>query len=43
MTRNPASGRVMEKAGMRFEGILRQQLMAIYGILASDFDPAAAI
>ena len=36
---------------MRFEGILRQQLMrwdrfedmAIYGILASDFDPAATI
>ena len=46
MTKNPASGRVMEKAGMRFEGILRQQLqrcgsfedVAIYEIVASDFE-----
>ena len=45
MTKNPASGRVMQKVGMRFEGILRQQLrrwdsyedMAIYGIIASDY------
>jgi len=27
LTRNPASGRVMEKAGMRFEGALRQHLV----------------
>ena len=47
MTRNPASGRVMEKAGMKLEGILRGQLLrsdsfedvAIYGILACDLDP----
>lgn len=26
MTRNPASGRVMEKAGLKFEGILRQSI-----------------
>lgn len=51
MTKNPASGRVMEKAGMRFEGILREQLLrwdsfedaAIYGILAADFDGAAEV
>jgi [ribosomal protein S5]-alanine N-acetyltransferase len=43
-TRNPASGRVMQKAGMRYEGILRQGLRkgegyedeALYAILASD-------
>ena len=47
MTTNPASGRVMAKAGMKLEGVLRQQLlrsdsfedMAIYAILASDLDP----
>ena len=47
MTTNPASGRVMEKAGMKLEGVLRQQLlrsdsfedMAIYAILASDQVP----
>ena len=47
MTKNPASGRVMEKAGMKLEGILRQQVLrwdsfedlVIYGILASDLDP----
>ena len=27
LTRNPASGRVMEKAGMRFEGTLRQHVV----------------
>lgn len=43
-TRNPASGRVMEKVGMRFEGIRRQHVrrlgefedLAVSGILASD-------
>jgi len=42
MTRNPASGRVMEKAGMQYEGILRQHVhrggvaedVAIWGILS---------
>ena len=45
MTRNPASGRVMIKAGMHFEGCLRQHVMkwgqfedlAIYAILRSEF------
>lgn len=45
MTKNPASGRVMQKSGMSFEGILRQSLYrhdafedtAIYSILASEF------
>ncbi|MDR1806189.1 MAG: GNAT family N-acetyltransferase [Clostridium sp.] len=44
-TRNPASGRVMEKAGMRLEGILRQSCenqaglcdCAQYVILAEDY------
>jgi RimJ/RimL family protein N-acetyltransferase len=27
LTRNPASGRVMEKAGMRYEGHLRQHAL----------------
>ena len=44
MTRNPASGRVMQKIGMRLEGIQRQQVrvwdafedVAMYGILSSD-------
>lgn len=43
-TDNPASGRVMQKCGMRFEGILRQRLfnkgkfvdMALYAILRGD-------
>ena len=42
--RNPSSGRVMEKCGMRMEGILRNRLMnknefidvALYAILRSD-------
>ena len=46
MTKNPASGRVMAKAGMELEGTLRQQVLkwdsfedlVIYGILASDLD-----
>ena len=44
---NPASGRVMEKCGMRREGILRQRLynkgqyvdVALYAILRSDPRP----
>jgi [ribosomal protein S5]-alanine N-acetyltransferase len=44
MTRNPASGRVMIKAGMSFEGCLRQHVLkwgkfedlAIYAILRSE-------
>lgn len=43
-TRNPASARVMQKAGMTFEGVMRQHLvkggepldLASYGILRSD-------
>jgi RimJ/RimL family protein N-acetyltransferase len=46
MTRNPASGRVMEKAGMTFEGVLRQAIrrwdvyedMAIRSILRSEWE-----
>ncbi len=44
-TRNPASGRVMQKIGMQYEGCLRQHVyrwdqfedVAAYGILAQDF------
>jgi len=44
LVRNPASGRVMEKLGMKFEGILREYSLnrgqfediAMYSILASD-------
>lgn len=47
MTRNPASGRVMEKIGMRHEGIQRQHVLthgafedvAVYGVLRSEYDP----
>ena len=46
MTKNPASGRVMEKAGMKYEGYLRQHVkkwdvyedIKIYSILKSEFD-----
>ena len=46
MTRNPASGRVMEKAGMKREGLLRGHVrkwgvfedVVFYGILNSDLD-----
>ncbi len=46
MTRNPASGRIMEKIGMRQEGYLRGHVrkwgafedIMVYGILASDLD-----
>ena len=45
LTRNPASGRVMEKVGMKYEGCLRQHVkrwdryedLAAYGILRSEF------
>ena len=44
ITRNPASGRVMQKVGMEFEGISRQHFLArgqfedvaCYAILSSD-------
>lgn len=44
--RNPASGRVLKKIGMRYEGCLRQQKkrwdnfedLMVYGILKVDFD-----
>jgi len=48
LTRNPASGRVMEKLGMRREGVMREQVrskrgdgyddIAIWGILAREFE-----
>ncbi len=45
LTRNPASGRVLEKAGMKFEGTLRHHIkkwgvfedIAWYGILRSEW------
>ncbi|WP_071592913.1 GNAT family N-acetyltransferase [Pleurocapsa sp. PCC 7319] len=45
LTRNPASGRVMQKVGMTYEGCLRQHTKhwgiyedrAIYGILATEW------
>ena len=45
MTRNPASGRVMEKLGMKFEGVARRHMrkwdvfedMAMYGILKDEW------
>lgn len=49
MTRNPASGRVMQKIGMRQEGVLRQHVrkwdvfedVVIYGILRSEHEARA--
>ena len=46
-TRNPASGRVMQKLGMRLEGVHRDayirwgrfESVAVYGILASEWAP----
>ncbi len=46
MTRNPASGRVMHKLGMRFEGVQRKHVrkwdvfedLAVYSILRDEFD-----
>lgn len=50
MTRNPASGRVMQKIGMTHEGHLRQhdekwgvfEDVELYGILRSDLEASAA-
>jgi RimJ/RimL family protein N-acetyltransferase len=44
--RNPASGRVMEKCGLRREGILRSRIrnkgeyidVALWAVLRSDFE-----
>ena len=49
MTGNPASGRVMEKIGMQFEGVLRQSSyrwgsfrdIAMYSILREEFQDSA--
>jgi RimJ/RimL family protein N-acetyltransferase len=49
MTRNKASGRVLEKCGLHYEGILRQHIrkgdryedIAVYGILLEDYCAAA--
>jgi RimJ/RimL family protein N-acetyltransferase len=46
LTRNPASGRVMQKIGMQHEGKLRQHVrkwevfedLEIYGLLKSDYE-----
>ena len=48
-TRNPASGRVMQKLGMRYEGVMRQSMrrdasgpvedVAVYALLATDPRP----
>lgn len=46
-TRNPASGRVMQKIGMTYEGCLRQHVyrwdkfedVAVYGLLKQDLSP----
>jgi RimJ/RimL family protein N-acetyltransferase len=46
LVRNPASGRVMQKAGMTYEGTLRQHTkkweryedLAVYGILRSEYE-----
>jgi RimJ/RimL family protein N-acetyltransferase len=47
LTRNPLSGRVMQKSGMRYEGVQRGAIrkwdrfedVALYGLLASDSRP----
>ena len=46
MTSNPASGKVMEKIGMKYEGLLRQHVikwdkfmdLKIYGIIAENYE-----
>jgi len=51
LTRNPASGRVMQKAGMTYEGTLRQALLrwgkfedtALYSILREEFHASPKI
>jgi RimJ/RimL family protein N-acetyltransferase len=50
MARNPASGRVLERIGMRREGVLRQRVrkwgrfedVVIYAVLRDDRDPPVA-
>ena len=50
MVRNPASGRVMQKLGMRPEGILRQHIVkwdkaedvAVYGLLRAEWEEVEA-
>ena len=47
LARNPSSGRVLQKVGMRREGLLRGHVrkgdafedVEIYGVLAEDFSP----
>lgn len=49
LARNPASGRVMQKAGMRYEGRLREHFfkwgvhedLLYYGILRAEWSPPA--
>ncbi len=49
--RNPASGRVMRKLGMRHEGVLRDAVrkdgrfesLALYAVLATEWPPAPAV
>ncbi len=50
LSRNPASGRVMQKLGMKYEGHLRHDVkkwghfedMELYGLLISDYDTPVA-
>ncbi len=50
MTKNPASGPVIQKAGMTHEGILRQAMfrfghfedLAVYSVLHNDWGPSPA-
>ena len=50
LTRNPASGRVMQKMGMQFEGVMRGHVyhwdqyedLAQYGITRADYEAAGA-
>jgi [ribosomal protein S5]-alanine N-acetyltransferase len=50
VARNPASGRVLQKVGMSYEGCRRRDFkkwdrfedLALYGVLAEEWSPAAA-
>jgi RimJ/RimL family protein N-acetyltransferase len=50
-TRNPASGRVLQKAGMKYEGTLRQHVrkwdeyvdVAFYGVLRHEYDGVSRV
>lgn len=50
-TTNPASGKVMQKLGMKYEGTLRQEMfkdgefcdLAVYGLLKSEYPPKPAV